>query len=291
MRRRDLCFIVGLFLLLVTISAFSFAEDVNGGKTILCFDLATIFEHEPAQIDGEGSSFFARMIAEFAAEYGLDVEYTKDGSVFEKDLSGYVGFAFYTCDDLSEPKEGQIPVTPEGEKNLLDAVRKGAGFFAIHSSVWTWARGHRETKFHSPFNRMLGAGVVGHGNPQETEVFPTEPVELPSLKKRDGKSFRHFEEWYSLYDFNPDIHVLLIQETKGMAKEGGDAVYDRAPFPCAWIRREGEGRVAYASFGHDIEKLSDAPVPEILFDLFSFTIGKLDLDTFPNFHEVCPDAD
>ena len=65
----------------------------------------------------------------------------------------------------------------------------------------------------------------------------------------------------------------------------------RAAYPCVWIRKEGKGRCAYASFGHDKEKLTAGPVPGIVNDLFSFVTGHLDLDLTPNLKDACPGAD
>ena len=61
-----------------------------------------------------------------------------------------------------------------------------------------------------------------------------------------SEDFTLKEEWYSLKNFRQDNHVLLILETAGMH----DPDYKRPPFPIAWARKEGKGRVYYNAMGH-----------------------------------------
>lgn len=54
------------------------------------------------------------------------------------------------------------------------------------------------------------------------------------------------KEWYPFRDFQPDLHVLAILETQGMA-----GPHDQRPaFPNTWARLEGHGRVFYTALGH-----------------------------------------
>src|SRR5262249_42658175 len=54
------------------------------------------------------------------------------------------------------------------------------------------------------------------------------------------------EEWYSLKNFAPDLHVILVQDTKGMK----NLDYERPPFPATWARKHDKGRVFFTSMGH-----------------------------------------
>jgi type 1 glutamine amidotransferase len=46
--------------------------------------------------------------------------------------------------------------------------------------------------------------------------------------------------------FAKDLHVILIQDTKGM----DGPMYQRPPYPATWARMHGKGRVFYTSMGH-----------------------------------------
>jgi type 1 glutamine amidotransferase len=86
--------------------------------------------------------------------------------------------------------------------------------------------------------------------------------------------------------FNRDMHVLLIQETAGM--HGND--YARPPFPMTWIRKEGQGRVAYTSFGHSNWYFQNTENVRRIADLIEWSIGRFDADTTPNIDQVTPGA-
>jgi type 1 glutamine amidotransferase len=78
------------------------------------------------------------------------------------------------------------------------------------------------------------------------------------------------------------MHVLLIQETEGM--KGKD--YERPPFPATWIRKEGDGRVAYTSFAHDNRYLGQTV--QYIGDLIEWTLKRFEADTTPNIEKVTP---
>ena len=53
------------------------------------------------------------------------------------------------------------------------------------------------------------------------------------------------EEWYSLKDFATDMHVILTVDTKDLKGE----CYQRRPYPVAWARMQGKGRVFFVAMG------------------------------------------
>ncbi|MCL2744101.1 MAG: ThuA domain-containing protein, partial [Planctomycetaceae bacterium] len=116
-------------------------------------------------------------------------------------------------------------------------------------------------------------------------------VDVPSLKAIGASMFRFTDEWYAIKNFNCDMRVLLVQETEEMKKDGGNACYDRPPYPSTWIRKEGKGHVAYTAFGHDNERWKSPLVQSVFSDLIAFVTGKIVLDLTPNFDKVCPQGE
>ena len=270
------------------------AEDEKKGK-ILYFDLSTEWEHPPTVDEADGTSFAGKIVKKLGEKIGYDVEITKNGSVFDGDLSKYAAFVFYTCGDLDKAPEGKIGVSEKGQKNLFAAIRSGTGFLGIHSATDTWQCAgelwkNQPVAERTEYIKMIGGDFITHGEIQEATLRMTEPIELPTLKALGGKSLKFTDEWYTMKNFNPDMHVLLVQETDGMKNEGRNACYRRPNYPSTWIRREGDGRVAYTAFGHD-KPMWEAPlVQSVITDLMAFVVGKIDLDMTPNFEQVCPNA-
>lgn len=296
MKRRDFFQTAMLVTLALTVPSFVHSEETAKAGKILYFDLSTEWEHPPTVNEADGTSFSAKIVKQLGQKLGFDVEATKDGSVFDRDLSQYKAFVFYTCSDLGKAPAGKTGISLNGQKNFLSAIRSGTGFLGIHSATDTW-KGTGELFENQPVDKrteyinMIGGSFIAHGEIQEATLRITEPVELPSLKAIGATTFRFVDEWYSMKNFNHDMHVLLVQETQGMKKDGGNACYDRPSYPSTWIRKEGKGRVAYTAFGHDNESWKSPLAQAIFSDLLLFVTEKIDLDLTPNIDKVCPQAD
>src|SRR5207249_3518770 len=84
---------------------------------------------------------------------------------------------------------------------------------------------------------------ITHGAQQKAALQIADP-NWPALK--DAKDLQINEEWYALKNFAPDLHVILVMDTKGMT---GD-MYQRPPYPETWARKHEKGRVFFTSLGH-----------------------------------------
>jgi type 1 glutamine amidotransferase len=102
--------------------------------------------------------------------------------------------------------------------------------------------------------------------------------------KPAGGGFDLMEEWYSLKDYSPDLHVLIVQETKGM--KGAD--YQRAPYPATWARMHGKGRVFYTSMGHREDVWTNPLFQSILLGGIAWTLRNVDADVSPNLESAAP---
>src|SRR5262249_51908759 len=155
------------------------------------------------------------------AKNNVEVACEKDGRVFlSKEFPKFDGFLFETQGDLAKEasKDGAPPVPPEGKKALLDAVASGKGFAGCHCASDTYhskgekwqnqARGDVD-----PYLQMVGGEFIRHGEQQKATLRVAD-ADFPGLK--GVKDFELLEEWYSLKNFAPDLHVLLVQDTKGM---------------------------------------------------------------------------
>ncbi|MDD3469318.1 MAG: ThuA domain-containing protein [Thermoguttaceae bacterium] len=268
--------------------------DQKPGK-LLYFDLSTEWEHPPTVDEADGTSFAAKIVKKLGESLGYEVICTKDGSIFDGDLSAYRAIVFYTCGDLDRAPENRTGISVKGYEHLLRSIRRGTGFLGIHSATDTWqCTGelweNQPEVDRTEYIRMIGGDFITHGSVQEATLTITEPVQLPSLQTFTDRKLRFRDEWYTMKNFNPDMHVLLVQETDGMAKDGGNACYERPLYPSTWVRKEGEGRVAYTAFGHDKEMWQTPLVQAVLTDLIRFVTNDLELDLTPNLEQVCPEA-
>jgi type 1 glutamine amidotransferase len=227
-------------------------------KSVLVFTKSSGFEHAVVKrVDGK-PSLVDDTINELGNKHGFSAVVTKDGRIFDsKEFHSYAAVVFFTTGDLTTMgTDGKPPMSPKGKRTLLDAVLDGTGFVGVHAASDTFhtmpdledrsnryiAHGDQE----DPYLRMLGAEFITHGREprlQDANLIVNDP-KFPGLEGVTSPvSFN--EEWYSMKDFMPDLHVILALDTHGMKGE----CYQRAPYPVTWARQHGKGRVFYTAMG------------------------------------------
>ena len=108
---------------------------------------------------------------------------------------------------------------------------------------------------------------------------------------KDGSKFSRGEfafqeEWYSLKDFTPDIHVLTVIDAPSM--KGPE--YQRPPYPTTWARKEGNGRVWYTAMGHREDVWTNPIFQDILVGGIQWALGEVKAELTPNLKEAAPEA-
>jgi type 1 glutamine amidotransferase len=265
------------------------ADDRNRKKRrILFFSKSSGFEHDAVKRHGPNLSLAESTLRKIGERDGFDVVGAKDGRVFDAGLAQYDAFFFFTTGDLTRPgTDGTPPMSPRGKKALLAAIRGGKGFIGVHSASDTF---HSQGKaFEAQQNTdlyiaMLGGEFISHGSQQEARVKIVDET-FPGLGGM-GEGFTTTEEWYSLKNFAKDVHVVLVLDTEGMQ----DSEYRRPPFPLAWARIEGLGRVYYNAMGHREDVWTSKRFQEMLAGAVAWTTGAAEAQLTANMAAVTPQA-
>ncbi|WP_347244105.1 ThuA domain-containing protein [Thermogutta sp.] len=294
MRRREMLKLVsGGFLAMMTHSV-AHAGRTQQKKKVLFFTRNVGYYHDIVKRKTPNElSFAEQRLVEIAGDMDVEVVCTKDGRVFDQDLSQYDAFAFYCNGDLTQPNDAnEPPMSAAGKERLLTAIREGKGFFGFHSTCACWRTpgdlyANAPPEKVDPFLRMVGAEFLTHG-PQQEASLTLVSHRLPpiaSLGIAEGVAF--FDEWYSLKNFNPDMHVILVQETRYLE---GDC-YRRPPFPCTWARREGKGHVFFTSMGHTEDVWTSPIFATFVTAGLNWVLKNVDVELPANFSRVTPQAD
>jgi type 1 glutamine amidotransferase len=268
----------------------SAADGNNKNKLprILFFSKSSGFEHDVVKRTSEGQSLSEAILTELGRTHGFDIVTTKDGSVFDGDLTQYEAFLFFTTGNLTEAGTDNTPsMSARGKEALLAAIRGGKGFLGVHSASDTFhSKGDRYEMQEQPdpYIAMLGGEFISHGRQQEARVKVVDP-NFSGLRG-SGESFTIKEEWYSLKNFSKDIHVLLVLETEGMH----DSDYRRPPFPIAWARKEGMGRVYFNAMGHREDVWMSERFQQMLAGAVTWATGAEDAGVDANISRVTPEA-
>jgi len=273
-------------------------------KKVLIFTKSSGFQHPIIKRYQEGLSEGEKIMAEIVTAAGMEPVCSKDGSLINaRNLQDYAAVVFYTSGDLCQVAK-QAPdgkadvgpvVTPEGKAEMLELIKGGKlGFVGIHSASDTWhtvdpALSGKDARYAvmgeklDPYLRMLGAEFIAHDKHQAGTFEVVDPA-FPGMAYAGTTVRREKDEWYSLKEFAPDMHVLMVMQTEGM--EGPH--YQRGPYPLSWIRRHGEGRVFYTGLGHGRESWDDAAFRSLIGGGIRWAAGLVDADASPNLERVAP---
>lgn len=259
-------------------------------KRLLVYTRSQGFQHDAVKVDRR-PSLVDSVWTMLAFKHGFEVECTKDGRVFTPDnLDKFDAIFFMTTGDLTVEKcaDGTPPMSKDGKKALIDAIAGGKGFIGVHCASDTFHSAGKADENQTgdgidPFIRMLGGEFISHGDQQKATMRVADP-RFPGLP--EAGDFTLLEEWYSLKNFAPDLHVILVNETKGMK----NWQYERAAFPATWARMHGRGRVFYTSMGHREDVWLNPIYQNLLMGALRWVTKQVEADISPNLASVAPHA-
>lgn len=265
---------------------------------VLYFTKSSGYEHSVIKWENGQPSYSERVLTKLGAKEGIEFTFSKDGSRFSPEyLRQFDAVVFYTSGDLtSVGTDGNPAMTAGGKQALLDWVANGHGFMALHAgsdSFHTGEHGGGNPKERSqryrnygdaadPYVKMLGGEFIRHG-PQQVATARVIDHDFPGFGGL-GAELRVREEWYTLKEFAPNDHVLLVMETKGM--EGSD--YQRPDYPLAWARTYEKGRVAFNAMGHREDVWDSAAFQSMLVGMLKWVAGAVTADVTPNLEQAAP---
>jgi uncharacterized protein len=272
------------------------AQAGDAPKKILFFSKSGEFEHPMvAEKDGQPSKAQV-LLTELGKKNNFEFTFTKDGSVFTpENIARYDAFFFYTQgNDLCQPgKDGAPPMSKEGKAAFLQAIHHGKGFVGTHSASDTchspgsrWVVNGDDV---NPYIQMIGGEFVVHASQQKAHQIVIDKS-FPGMSAVPD-DFGPMEEWYSLKNFAPDLHVLLVQDTSTMDKTGGNRkAYDRPNYPSTWAHKYGQGRVFFTSMGHRDDVWANPVFQSVLIGGINWAVGNVEADITPNLQTAAPQA-
>jgi type 1 glutamine amidotransferase len=186
--------------------------------------------------EGHAPEAVAGRLQKELAAHGIETDLRGDLACLDdpKNLAGYDLFIpNWTMGSLSEPQS----------KNLIEAVRAGAGLAGLHGGAGDAFRGNLDYEW------MVGGHFVGHPHvgdytlrltPRISPITEGAPLELPYRS----------EQYYLLVDPANEVLVESIYTHEGR----------RCVMPVAWTKTWGKGRVFYSALGHQPQEFDDYPV-------------------------------
>jgi len=298
MNRRSFC--LTMVALLCGTSMALAAEN----KNVLFLTKSQGFQHSVITRDKNDPTKLAhaeRLLTEFGAANGFTVTVTKDADVFNnpETYKKYDVFAFYTTGDLTKdsgkPGHTEKGMSKEGKAMLLKAIQDGKGVIGFHCASDTFHKGPNSEMVRpengkyevDPYIEMIGGEFKGHGSQQKSTMKVASNT-FPGLE--DLKDFGFVEEWYSLNNLAPDMHVILVQDTNSMPAKNGqrEPQYQRPPYPATWAKKYGNGRVFYTSMGHREDVWTNPIFQKVVIAGLNWAAGNTKFEPSPNMQQAAP---
>ena len=256
MRRHSFSFFVVPFLAAWACLFFAgptWAKTPKQGK-LLYMTLCAGFKHASVPLSKE-------IVKEIGDKSGaFETTVTEDVGAFTADnLKKFDAVMFNTT--------GELPMSEEEKRALLNFVRSGHGFVAVHSATDTfyeWA----------DFGELIGGYFNGHPWHETVTILVADPSS--KLVNFLGKSFQINDEIYQTSDFQAkDSRVLLKLDPSSvdLKKPGVQRRY--YGWPVAWTRKYGKGRVYYNGLGHDDWVWKDPRYQQMLLNGIKWAMGQI----------------
>jgi len=320
--------LVPTFRFLFLVAALLLASPPPGAqaapKKILFFSKSSGYEHDMIKREGGKPSKAEKILAQLGAQNNIEFTFTKDGRIFTpENIAKYDAFFFYTTGDLTEPgSDKNPPMSKEGKAAFLEAIANGKGFIGTHSAADTFhspgGKEHGPARYiddgtnADPYIKMLGGEFIIHGSQQRARQICVDK-NFPGMSAVPD-DFGPMEEWYSLKDFAPNLHVLLVQDTSKMEKSDNNKhAYDRPNYPSTWAHLYGNGqsvcmdfphgafvlmhkelsrpgRVFYTSMGHRDDVWTNPVFQQVIVGAMNWVLRRENADVTPNIEKVTPQA-
>ena len=196
-----------------------------------------------------------------------------------------------------KPEEAKAAVEKSRQyvKNLVDFVNNGGGVLGLHSSPDCYNYDNiRDWRY----TNLIGGEFIGHPwgygswggvsypkymyriddekSPITKGIWPTNGFMFADEVYMMGKSF---DRTKCRVLVSLDVEQSYVPSEK--VRLDGLWVRQDKDIPVIWIKKEGKGRVAYTSIGHDWNNYPNPKYQEMLMRLAQFAIGDLEADTTP----------
>jgi type 1 glutamine amidotransferase len=201
-----------------------------------------------------------------ARNSALEINATEDtGQINAATLSSYDAVFFFTS--------GELPLSAQQKRDLLDFVRSGKGFGGAHSAtdtLYTWEE----------YGDLIGGYFDGHPWAQEVRVHVEDPA-FPGMKAM-GDNFQIVDEIYQHRNFSrQNVRVLMTLDTRTVNLNAPGVNRTDGDFALTWCRRYGSGRVFYTALGHFDDTWLEPRFRQVLEGALLWLTGEVDADALP----------
>ncbi|MYH23858.1 MAG: ThuA domain-containing protein [Holophagales bacterium] len=284
--------LLALALLLAAAPTLAFNSEADEPVRVLFVSKSSGFQHSAIKRTDGHPSHVDTVLAQVATERGFEITSTKDaGLINATQLASFDVVIFYTTGDLTQRGgagegifrgDGNPPMSADGVSDLIAWIEAGGGFVGFHPATDTF---HGENDEVTPYIGMIGGEFTHHGR-QFPGIVRVADARHPTMKAvEDG--WKIMDEWYLFKNVAEDkLHVLALMDPG--EERANQEVYDIAPYPIAWCRELGAGRVLYNAMGHREDVWDHEMFQAWVGDTIEWAAGEGEAAAAPNWGDVVP---
>lgn len=253
-------------------------------RKVLCYTAATGFYHSSIPLG-------ARAVAIIGRKTGAwETVITNDKFMFEPETLAQFDAVMMMQNTGSLFGERDKAVNDRLRKSLLDFVAAGKGLAGSHAATdcsYDWKE----------YGELIGGYFTGH--PYGKHVVRIDDPASPINAAFKGEGFPFSDEMYVFGPRGKDgkeqpysrekLRVLLsidVEKSKIDPKAGRR---EDADYAISWIKRHGEGRVFYCSYGHDHRVWWTPSILQHYCDGIQYALGDLKADDTPSAKKAAAD--
>ena len=237
--------------------------DAAAKRRIVYFSQTEGYRH------GDGIAGVLKVLKDAAAkdDATFEVEECTDCTKWTPEYLGkFDAMVSYGGGELTKVKP---PITDENKKALIEFVKGGKGFVAIHSASYMCP----QTKW-PEYAEMLDAVFVTHPWVGKVGMI-VEDTKHPATAHL-GERFEVKDE---IYSFNPwsreKTHVLIRLDNASVDPKKGEKIRPDLDFGIAWCHPYGKGKVFYTALGHGKNVWAEERFQKHLLNGLLWTMGDL----------------
>jgi len=249
--------------LAVVVMAVGVGAEAGAKRHVVYFSQTEGFRH------GDGIAGVLGVLKDAAAKENatIEVEECTDCSKWTPEYLGkFDAMVSYGGGELTKVNP---PLTDENKKALIEFVKGGKGFVAIHSASYVCPG----TKW-PEYAEMVNSVFVSHPWSQKVRMI-VEDTKHPATAGL-GESFEVVDE---IYAFNPwsreKTHVLISLDNESVDPKKGEGVRKDLDFGIAWCHPYGKGKVFYTALGHGKNVWAEERFQKHLLNGLSWAMGDL----------------
>lgn len=236
----------------------------------------------------ERIDFVYERLADLGTRYGFRLKRLQPETVVDERLGDQAAIVVFGAGlGVAAGEQSSARIDEKVLKHIRGSVRRGTGLLALHEAAALWpsaGRLDKNQKRRTIWTDLLGGEMIG-AMPSRPSMVRMADRDVPGMRQL-GAEFEFSERWLAFKNFDPEMHVVMVQETATVQ----GALFRRPSYPLTWLRYEGKGRVFYSALGYEMSGWDSDVIRRCMVGGMLWILRDTEADVSANLMRVTPGA-